>query len=71
MFLFLYKIFFLYVKELHIYISKDSSAKYYQENKERVQKMERKKYKDLSEEEKYKKWEYGCKQYKNLPEYEK
>ena len=33
--------------------------------------MERKKYKDLSEEEKCKKWEYGCKQYKNLPEYEK
>ena len=46
---------------------KNALAKYYQKNKDRLQK----KYKDLSEEEKIKKRQYGCKQYKSLSEDEK
>ena len=44
------------------------SAKYYQENKERLQKKVCKIYQNLSEEEKEKKWQYGCERYKNLLE---
>ena len=42
-----YKIFSVYVK-----ISKDSSAKYYRDNKEGLQKKARRKYQSLSKEEK-------------------
>ena len=36
--------------------------------KERLQKKARERYQDLSEKEKNKKQQYGCKRYKNLPE---
>ena len=52
-------------------MSKNLSAKHYQENKERLQKKAREKYQNLSEEEKEKKLQYGRKGYKNLSEYEK
>ena len=50
---------------------KDSSTKYYQNNKEKLQKKARERYQSLSKEEKQKKQQYGCGQYKNLPEDEK
>ena len=54
-----------------IKISKILSAKYYQENKERLQKKALERYQNLSREEKEKKWQYvrGC--YKNLSKDEK
>ena len=52
-------------------LSKDSSAKYYQKNKERLQKKACERYQDLSEVEKNKKPQYECKWYQNLPEDEK
>ena len=51
-------------------MSKTLSAKYYQENKEKLQKKARERYQNLSKEEKEKKPQYGeC--YKNLSEDEK
>ena len=50
-------------------MSKELSAKYYQNKEELKKACER--YQDLSEEDKNKKHHYGCKQYKNLSEYEK
>ena len=47
-------------------MSKNLSAKYYQENKERLQKKLLKDYQNLSKEEKDKKHQYGRKRYKNL-----
>ena len=53
-------------------MSKYSSAKDYQDNKERLQKKNfRKSYQSLSKEEKEKKQQYRDKLYKNLPEDEK
>ena len=52
-------------------MSKYSSAKYYQDNKERLQKNVRESYQSLSKEEKEKKQQYRDKLYKNLPEDEK
>ena len=52
-------------------MSKILSAKYCQENKERLQKKARKSYQNLSKEEKEKKRQYGCKHYKKLSEDEK
>ena len=52
-------------------MSKNLSAKYYQENKERLQKKARERYQNLSKEEKEKKQQYGCERYKNLSEDEK
>ena len=52
-------------------MSKTLSAKYYQENKERLQKEARERYKNLSKEEKEIKRQYGCERYKNLSENEK
>ena len=53
-------------------MSKGSSAKFYQDNKERLQKKKVcKRYRILSREEKEKKRQYGCDKYKNLPEEEK
>ena len=43
------------------------SAKYYQDNKERLKKT-CEQYKSLSTEENGKKWQYGHEQYKNLSE---
>ena len=40
-------------------MSKNLSAKYYQENKERLQKKARERYQNLSKEEKEKKLQYG------------
>ena len=51
-------------------IYKTLSAKYYQENKERLQKKAREVYQNLSKDEKEKKWEYGCERFKNLSENE-
>ena len=48
-------------------MSKNLSAKYYQENIERLQKKSRKRYQNLSEE-KRKKQQHGCDCYKNLLE---
>ena len=52
-------------------MSKYLSAKYYQDNKERLQKKSCEKYQSLSKEEKDKKGEHGGERYKNLSEYEK
>ena len=52
-------------------MSKNLSAKYYQENKERLQKKPRERYQNLSKEEKEKKRQYGRERYKNLSEDEK
>ena len=49
-------------------MSKDSSAKYYQKNKERLQKKACKDTKVFLKKKKKKKQQYGCEQYKNLPE---
>ena len=46
-------------------------AKYYQENKERLQKKARERYQNVSKEEKEKKRQYGREHYKNLSEDEK
>ena len=52
-------------------MSKNLSAKYYQENKERLQEKARERYQNLSKEEKDKNQHYGCERYKNLSEDEK
>ena len=49
-------------------MSKTLSAKYYQENKERLQKKARERYLNLSKKEKEKKREYVRESYKNLSE---
>ena len=52
-------------------MSKNLSAKYYQENKERLQKKLVKDIKILLKKKMKKKWQYGCEHYKNLLEDEK
>ena len=52
-------------------MSKNLSAKFYQENKERPQKNVREKYQNLSKEEKENKRQYCRGRYKNLSGYEK
>ena len=53
-------------------MTRQASAKYYQKNKEKVEKKKsRKRYQNLSEEEKNKRQEYGHERYKNLSEDEK
>ena len=52
-------------------MSKTLSAKYFQENRERLQRKARERYQNLSKEEKEKKLEYGCEHYKNFSEDEK
>ena len=52
-------------------MSKTLSVKYYQENKERLQKKVCERYQNLSKEEKQKKRQYGRERYKNLSEDEK
>ena len=52
-------------------MSKCLSAKYYQENKEMLQKNTLERYQNLSNEEKGKKQQYGYKLYKNLSDDEK
>ena len=64
-FLYIY-IFFIYIK-----MSKNLLAKYYQENKERLQKKASWRYQNISKEEKEIKQQHGRKYYKNLPEDEK
>ena len=49
-------------------MSKTLSAKYYQENKERLQKKACKRYQNLFKEQKEKKRRCGCECYKNLSE---
>ena len=58
---FFYKFFFIYIK-----LPKNLSAKFYQENKERLQKKARERYKNLSKEEKEKKQQYGREHYKKI-----
>ena len=54
-FLFFYEVFDNFFFFFHVYkMSKNLSAKYYQENKERLQKKSREKYQSLSKEEKKK-----------------
>ena len=52
-------------------MSRNLSAEYYQENKERLQKKTRKRYQNLSKEGKEKNQQYGCKRYKNPSEEKK
>ena len=52
-------------------MSKNLSCKYYQENKERLQKKACERYQNLSKEKKKKKQQHGCEHYKNLSEDEK
>ena len=52
-------------------MSKNLSAKYYQENKERLQKKARERYPNLSKGGKERKQQYGCEHYKNLSKDEK
>ena len=54
-------------------MSKKLFAKYYQENKEKLQKKAPERYQNLSKEEneKKKKKKYGCESYKNLPKMKK
>ena len=52
-------------------MSKNVSAKYYQENKEKLQKKVVKDIKVFLKKKKKKKRQYGCEHYKNLSENEK
>ena len=52
-------------------MSQNLSVKYYQENKERLQKKARERYQNLSKEEREKKRQYRRGHYKNLSEDEK
>ena len=52
-------------------MSKTLSAKYYQENKESLQKKASERYQNLSKEEKEKKQQYGRQRYKSLSEDDK
>ena len=52
-------------------MSKNLLAKYYRENKERLQKRACQRYQNLSKEKKEKKGQYGPERYKNLSEEEK
>ena len=52
-------------------MSKNLSAKYHQENEERLQKKAWERYQNLSKEEEEIKRQYGRERYKNLPEDEK
>ena len=52
-------------------MSKDLSAKYYQENKEGLQKKAREWYQNLSKEQKEMKRQYDCECHKNILEDEK
>ena len=58
--------FFTYLK-----MSKDSSPKYYQNNKERLQKKARERCQSLSKGEKEKQWQYVRERYKSLQEDER
>ena len=58
--------FFTYLK-----MSKESSAKYYQSNKERLRKKTHERYQSLSKGEKEKQWQYGREPYQSLQEDEK
>ena len=57
-----------YITFLYIKISKNSSAKFYQKSKRKLQKVAHERYQDLSEQDKNKKRQYGCERYKNLTE---
>ena len=59
-------IFFIYIK-----VSKDSSAKYYEDYTERLQNKPRERHQNLYKEEKEKKRQYGHERYKTLPKNEK
>ena len=52
-------------------ISKDSPARCYQKNKDRLQNIVPERYQDLSEEGNNKKHQYGHEQYEILPKHEK
>ena len=52
-------------------MSNGSLARYYQKNKEVLQKKVRERYQDLSEKEKNKMQEHVCEQLKNLSQHEK
>ena len=53
---------------IYIYIYKCLTAKYYHENKERLQRKARERYQNISEEEKEKRQQYCCEHYKSLSE---
>ena len=58
--------FSVFVNYFYNFFSYTSSAKYYQQDKESLQKKAREKYQNLSKEKK--KQQYGCEPYKNLSE---
>ena len=62
---------FLYLLITVIKTSKNSSAKHFQNKKERLQKEAGEKYQSLCKEQKEKKWQYGRERYENLPKDEK
>ena len=47
-------------------MSKNLSAKHYQENKEKLREKAHERYQNLTKEEKEKKQQHGCELYKNL-----
>ena len=63
--------FYIYIFFTYIEISKDSSLKYYKNNKHRIQMKACKTQQSLTKEEREKKGQYGRGQYKNLSEDEK
>ena len=57
---------------MYVNMLNNSSARYYQKKRKVTKKGLRKIiYQNLPEEEKEKKWHYGCERYENLPEHEK
>ena len=56
---------------MDVKISKKLSAKYYQENKELLQKKACERYQNLAKKEKEKNWQYGFVCYKSISEDEK
>ena len=55
----------------YIKMSKNSSAKCHENNKEKLQRKTHERYQSLSKEKNKKKHQYHCEWYKNLPEDEK
>ena len=65
----MFLIFFFF--HIYIKISKNIWAKYYQKNKERLQKKAHERYQNLSTKEQEQKWQYYRKCYKQFSEDEK
>ena len=53
--------FFIYIK-----LSRESSARHYEKNNEKIQEKSRERYQNITEQEENKKRQYGRERYKNL-----